>query len=82
MNKYSLSTQIKERRGQKQFYIHPYANLGGVSKGFYIKGCEVNFIISWVYHSMNLNVKISSNTIMDIILMILTDTQDLLGRRE
>ena len=38
---YSSTNQTK--RGQKQLYTHPYENLGGASKGFYIKSFEVNF---------------------------------------
>ena len=74
MNKYIPCTQIKERRGQRQLYIHPYKNLFGVSKGLYIKGYDVNFIIILVYHIMYLNVKISYKITMEIRFRMLTDT--------
>ena len=40
-SKYSLLQPIE--RQEKKLYVHPYEKLGGGSKGFYIKGYEVNW---------------------------------------
>ena len=56
-HKYSLLQPIKQRRGQKQLYIQPYENLGGVSKGLYIKGYEVNWYYELIVSLNALNCK-------------------------